>query len=192
MFSEMIKDKRQPDEAKQHKYLNIIVSETERLTRLINNVLDFSRMERRSFELERTEFDLRDELESMVDLYAANAGAKSIELLTFIDPQTPPVVIGDPVRLRQVLANILDNAFKFTPEGGEIELQARLRERTSNACRLWFSVRDSGIGIASSQQRKVFDRFWQADTSTTRAFGGSGGRCDEPPMVSGRGPQENR
>lgn len=141
------------------------------LLSIINDVLDFTKAESGRIELERTRFDLHAVLHAVVDMLLTPSRAKGVELALSIAPGLPRFVLGDPVRLRQVLLNLLDNALKFTREGS-VHLDAR---RAGGARgRLFFAVTDTGIGIPESARATIFEPFVQADSSTTRRFGGSG------------------
>jgi signal transduction histidine kinase/DNA-binding response OmpR family regulator len=147
----------------------------EGLLGLINDILDLSRIEADRLELDAQSFALRDALASVVDLVAPQAAKQGLELCWEVAPDVPEHVVGDVMRLRQVLLNLLGNAVKFTP-AGEVVLAVRASpERAAAArCELVFAVRDTGIGIPPDRQALIFEAFTQADTSTTRAYGGSG------------------
>ena len=140
---------------------------------IINDILDFSKIEAGKLELEHLEFGLRDTVEEAVELFAELAGKKGLELTCFLPEDIPDSAIGDPVRLRQVLLNLLGNALKFTPRG---EVTVSVRLLTQDAQRVWlkFEVTDTGVGIAPETQARLFTAFSQADGSTTRHFGGTG------------------
>ena len=140
---------------------------------IINDILDFSKIEAGKLELEHLEFGLRDTGEEAVELFAEPAGKKGLELTCFLPEDIPDSAIGDPVRLRQVLLNLLGNALKFTPRG---EVTVSVRLLTQDAQRVWlkFEVTDTGVGIAPETQARLFTAFSQADGSTTRHFGGTG------------------
>ncbi len=141
------------------------------LLAIISDVLDFTKAESGRIQLESTHFDLHGTLRALVDLELNVALKKRIDLELVIAPGTPQFVLGDPVRLRQVLLNLLDNAVKFTSVGG---VTLMVRPAAGRPGILRFEVRDTGIGIEPSVQRSIFDPFVQADDSTTRRFGGSG------------------
>ena len=143
------------------------------LLSIINDILDFSKIEAGKLELERLEFGLRHTVEEAVELFAEPAGNKGLELTCFLPEDLPDSVIGDPVRLRQVLLNLLGNAVKFTARG---EVAVSVRLLTQDAQRVWlkFEVMDTGVGIAPETQARLFTAFTQADGSTTRHFGGTG------------------
>jgi PAS domain S-box-containing protein len=145
----------------------------ESLLRIINDILDFSKIEAKKLELERVDFDLLSLLDDFAAALAAPAHAKGLELFCSADPAVPTLLCGDPGRLRQILTNLAGNAIKFT-EKGEVAVRASLEEETETACLLRFSVRDTGIGIRTSKLGVIFDKFGQAETSTTRKYGGTG------------------
>ncbi|MYM42057.1 PAS domain-containing protein [Duganella qianjiadongensis] len=153
-------------------YLDKIQLATQSLLGLVNDVLDFSRVEAGQLTLEQTPFRLEHLLASISVLVSGSASDKGIELIYDIDPQLPLTVLGDPMRLQQILLNLLSNAIKFT-ERGEVVLQIRQSQQEDG---LWleFRVRDTGIGIPPAQQAHIFEAFVQADSSTSRRFGGTG------------------
>ena len=140
---------------------------------IINDILDFSKIEAGKLALERLEFGLRTTVEEAVELFAEPAGKKGLELTCFLPEDIPDNAIGDPVRLRQVLLNLLGNALKFTPRG-EVTMSVRLLAQDAHTLRVKFEVTDTGIGIAPQAQARLFTAFSQADGSTTRRFGGTG------------------
>ncbi|MDY6991189.1 MAG: response regulator [Pseudomonadota bacterium] len=142
------------------------------LMAIINDILDFSKIEAGKLELETTEFDLSAVVEGVADLLAPRAHAKHIEIATCIDSQIPMHLQGDPGRLRQILLNLVGNAVKFTKTGG-VAIKVALREQQSQQVRLYFQVKDSGMGIKKAMQTKLFDEFNQADLSAQR-YGGTG------------------
>ena len=143
------------------------------LLRLINDILDFSKMESGKMTLEKAEFEPSTVVESVAELLNENAQRKGIELILWIDPLIPRLVIGDATRLRQVLNNLVGNAIKFTSEG-EVQILVKPIRTQGNRCRLKFEVQDTGIGIPKEAKRHIFRAFTQADESTTRKFGGTG------------------
>ncbi|MBK8180761.1 MAG: response regulator [Planctomycetes bacterium] len=154
----------------QRELVSIVQRSAQGLLSIINDVLDLSKAESGKMELESTRFDLHGALRAVVDLQLNAARGKRLVLRSKVDPAVPRWVIGDPVRLRQVLLNLLDNALKFTAEGG-VTLAVRPGAQPD---RLQFMVEDTGIGIPAEHQGRIFDPFVQADSSTTRRFGGSG------------------
>jgi signal transduction histidine kinase/CheY-like chemotaxis protein/HPt (histidine-containing phosphotransfer) domain-containing protein len=142
----------------------------EALLQIINDILDFSKVEAGKLELERIDFGLRETVEQAIEICAARAHAKGLELICAIDPEVPAKVSSDPTRLRQILINLVGNAIKFTDAG---EVQVRVKAPGERGL-LRFEVIDTGIGIAADVQADIFSAFSQADTFTTRKYGGTG------------------
>ena len=165
--------------AEQHELADTVRMSGDALLSLINDILDFSKIEAGHMDLESQPFDLRDCLETAVDLVAVKAGEKGLELGCLIEDGTPPTVLGDVTRLRQILVNLLNNAVKFT-ERGEVVVRVETRNLVDDgadfACwaTLAFSVRDTGIGIPADRMDRLFKSFSQVDASTTRRYGGTG------------------
>jgi two-component system sensor histidine kinase/response regulator len=159
--------------AEQRDYLETVKSSAESLLAVVNDVLDFSRIEARRLEFEHAEFDLRETVGDAAKLLALRAAEKGLELACDIDGSVPDVLLGDAGRLRQVLLNVLGNAVKFTDQG-EVVLHVDVESVSASSATLRFAVTDTGIGIAADKQRQIFQAFTQADTSTTRRFGGTG------------------
>jgi PAS domain S-box-containing protein len=159
--------------AKQRDYLKKIDGSAKALLRVINDILDFSKIEAGRLDMESTEFNLEDVLENLATLVAVKAGEKELEVLFRTGPDVPLHLVGDPLRLGQVLINLASNSVKFTQQG-EIIISTRLVEQRTDQAVLEFSVRDTGIGMTSEQAAKLFQPFTQADTTTTRKFGGTG------------------
>ena len=157
----------------QEHYAQIVKSSGESLLSLINDILDFSKIEAGKLQLEDIEFDLRDLLQGCVEAAEIQAGAKGLSLVRVMDPDLPRLLVGDPVRLRQILTNLIGNALKFTQKGG-IEVVGRLDSREGDSCAVRFTVTDTGIGIPQEKQVRLFQKFSQVDTSTTREYGGTG------------------
>ncbi|HHO75649.1 MAG TPA: PAS domain-containing sensor histidine kinase, partial [Deltaproteobacteria bacterium] len=147
--------------------------ESEILLGLINDILDFSKIEAERYELEEIPFDLRVLIEDLAGSFAIRSEKKGLELISFLAPDVTSLLVGDPGRLRQVLANLVGNAMKFT-EQGEVFIKAELQQETRDKICIRFSVRDTGIGIPRDKQEKIFDIFTQADGSMTRKYGGTG------------------
>lgn len=148
-------------------------SAAQSLLGVINDILDISKIESGKISLESTEFRLDSVLEHVTDSVALQAENKGIEFLIRYDPDIPSTVVGDPLRLGQVLTNLCGNAVKFT-ESGQVELALQLVDRSDDAIALQVTVRDSGIGMTPEQIAGMFEKFSQADESTTRRFGGTG------------------
>ncbi len=157
----------------QQGYLHKIQISSSTLLNLINDILDFSKIEAGKLDIEYTDFQLQSLLEELADLFADRVAQKDIELLIARDSTVPSALIGDPLRLRQVLINLLSNALKFT-ETGDIVVKVESVAQNTGRARLRFSVRDSGIGIPADKLGTLFDSFTQADGSTTRKYGGTG------------------
>jgi PAS domain S-box-containing protein len=157
----------------QHEYAEIVKSSAESLLHLLNDILDFSKIEAGRLTLEDAPFDLPRLVTEVVELMAARAHEKGIELGASIGPLVPGRVGGDSARVRQVLVNLVGNAVKFT-ERGRVHLAVDGGGDADGLCDVRFSVADTGIGIAPEQVERIFEKFTQADTSTTRRFGGTG------------------
>lgn len=157
----------------QKEYVNTIQLSGEQLLVIINDILDFSKIESGKLELENQPFDLRECIEDSMDLISSNVAEKDIELFYNIDENTPYAIFSDVTRLRQVLTNLLSNAVKFTDKG-EVEIIVKSTHLDYKDYLLNFTVRDTGVGIPISKMEKLFKPFSQADSSTTRSFGGTG------------------
>jgi len=157
----------------QRDFVETIRIGSDSLLALINNVLDFSKIEVGEIDLEEVDFDLTVSLEEVADLMAASAHIKNLELATLIYRGVPTSLRGDVSRLRQVLLNLVNNAIKFT-SAGEVVIRAVLQSETPTTATIAFSVADTGIGIAPDAQYKLFQPFSQVDASTTRRYGGTG------------------
>jgi two-component system sensor histidine kinase/response regulator len=159
--------------AKQRDYVSKVHNAGTSLLAVINDILDFSKIEAGKLDLETTDFKLDEVITSVTTLTAQKAHEKGLEFLAHVAPGLPEVLLGDPLRLGQILTNFVNNAVKFT-ETGEIRLEIEQVERTGGKVQLKFSVRDSGIGMTKEQAAKLFQPFTQADMSTTRKHGGTG------------------
>lgn len=161
-------------DATQHQYMMTVYQSAGSLLDIINDILDFSKIEAGKLELSYEAADILELGTQIVNTIKFQAHKKDLELLVNISPAVPKLVITDSVRLKQIIVNLFSNAVKFTEEG-EIEFKIDVRERISDSLMvLRFSVRDTGIGIAQENQKKIFDAFSQEDASTTRRFGGTG------------------
>ncbi|MCC4815627.1 two-component sensor histidine kinase BarA [Vibrio lentus] len=154
-------------------YLQTIERSANNLLSIINDILDFSKLEAGKLALENIPFEFQASLEEVVNLQATNAHEKGLELTLKIDPKVPPGVVGDPLRIQQILTNLVGNSIKFT-ERGNIDISVELRSQTEDNIELQFMVRDTGIGISERQQAQLFQAFSQADASISRRYGGTG------------------
>ncbi|MET0086952.1 MAG: transporter substrate-binding domain-containing protein [Sedimenticola sp.] len=158
---------------KQQDYVEKIQSSANSLLRIINDILDFSKIEAGKLEMESVEFHLDDVLSSVTGTVAPRAYEKGLELVFTITPKVPQALVGDPLRLGQVIQNLTANAVKFT-EQGEVVISVDVLMLEDEWVQLKFSVRDSGIGLTEEQRARLFETFAQADDSTTRKYGGTG------------------
>jgi PAS domain S-box-containing protein len=158
---------------KQRDYLTKVRSAAGALLGIINDILDFSKIEAGKLDIESAEFRFDDVLENLSTVVSQKAHEKGLEFLISAQPDIPPSLIGDPLRLGQVLINLVNNSVKFT-ERGEVIVSVRMEEQAGERVKLSFSVRDTGIGMTPEQLDRLFQAFSQADTSTTRKFGGTG------------------
>ncbi len=158
---------------RQHDYVSKIQQAGQHLLGVINDILDFSKIEAGKLAVEKHPFMIDRMLESVSDVVGYKAGAKGLELVCDVAADVPPNLVGDSLRLGQILINFANNAIKFT-EAGEISLAVRLLEAAGNRVMLRFEVRDTGIGLTPEQMGRLFQSFQQADTSTTRRYGGTG------------------
>ncbi|MCK5312836.1 MAG: response regulator, partial [Desulfobacteraceae bacterium] len=157
----------------QKEFTETIQSSGDALLNIINDILDYSKIEAGKYELENIDFDLRLTMDKLIDLIAVKAHTKSLEFICMTDHKIPSLLIGDPGRLRQILINLSGNAIKFT-EKGEIVIRVSLEEDEASSVTLRFSVTDTGIGIPKNRINAIFQSFSQADSSTTRKYGGTG------------------
>ncbi|RBC44064.1 sensor histidine kinase, partial [Xanthomonas oryzae pv. oryzae] len=157
----------------QRDMLQTATSSSLQLLRIVDDILDYSKLEANKLELEITTFNLRELLDGVVQLLQRTAEGRQLRLSLDIEPSVRLLVRGDPIRLRQVLGNLIGNAIKFT-ERGSVDIQLRRLGETRAQHLLRFQVRDTGIGIAPDQQTRLFRSFAQADASTTRLYGGTG------------------
>jgi PAS domain S-box-containing protein len=158
----------------QRESLKVVQSSSEALLRVINDILDFSKIEAGQMEIEEITFNLREMVEGVVEMLSARAHNKGLELMCYIEPGIPTWVIGDPIRIREVLVNLVGNAIKFT-ERGEVSVKVERAESDDRErVGLHFMVTDTGMGISRENQKRIFEKFSQVDSSTTRRFGGTG------------------
>lgn len=161
-----------PPTAAEH--VRIIAESGDFLLRLLGDILDFSKIEAGQLALDCHPFELISVVSDTVALLASKATENNVQLQTELSADLPPHVLGDSYRLRQVLLNLTSNAVKFTPAGGRVELSVHTEEPAADPIRLRFAVRDTGIGMDEATLARIFERFTQADSSTTRRYGGTG------------------
>jgi PAS domain S-box-containing protein len=159
--------------SEQAEYLDMVKGSAEALLTLLNDILDFSKIEAGKLEMDYLSFDLRKSLGEVVKTLAIRAQQKGLEVIFDVASEVPTNVVGDPARIRQVLVNLVGNSIKFT-ERGEIEIKVQTEAQSAEGAVLRISVRDTGIGIPVEKQQKIFEAFSQADSSTTRKYGGTG------------------
>jgi signal transduction histidine kinase len=159
--------------ADQREYMELVKFSADSLLALLNDILDFSKIEAGKMDLDPVEFAVRENLDEALKLMRFRARQKALTFEWRIASDVPPILIGDPVRLRQVLINLAGNAIKFTECGG-IDVDIACGHREGMSLDVVFRVRDTGIGIPPEKQALIFDAFTQADSSTTRRFGGTG------------------
>jgi hypothetical protein len=162
-----------PLNREQREYLTLVQSSGETLLKLLNDILDFSKIEAGKLDLEPVQFHPRTVLEETLKILALYAEEKRVTLSGLVRPEVPGKLVGDEVRLRQILMNLVGNAIKFTHEG-EVRVEAGVDSQSDKDVTLHFSVRDTGIGIPPDKLSLIFEVFTQADSSTTRRFGGTG------------------
>jgi len=171
-FTELLKSTDIDEEQKE--FINIIEKSSENLLTIINNILDLSKIESNKTELDIIVFDPIIEFENAIETYGIRASEKSIELDFFLDPAINKKLLGDSVKIKEVLINLLSNAIKFTDLGGKIKVEIRKVSTIDNQTELSFSIEDNGVGMTKEQQLNVFTAFTQADVSITRKYGGTG------------------
>jgi CheY-like chemotaxis protein len=157
----------------QRRYLSTVISNGRALLALINSILDLAKVESGRINLEAVEFDLKDSVEKVLETLAIRAHEKRLELMVRFAPEIPEVVLGDPLRLSQILINLVGNAIKFT-QHGQVLVSVERDTGAAVAGALKFTVTDTGIGIPADQRHLLFHAFSQADSSTSRKYGGSG------------------
>ena len=160
--------------ARQQDYIAKTKQAAEGLLRIVNDILDSSKIEAGKLVIESIEFDLSQVISNLSNLLGFKALEKNLELMMQIDPKLPNRLVGDPLRLEQILTNLVTNAIKFTEAYGEVSLQVKVKSISETHVTIHFIVHDSGIGMTEEQLRRLFQAFSQADTSTTRQFGGTG------------------
>ncbi len=157
----------------QYEYLNIIESSGETLLSIINDILDLSKIEAGHMELEKIPFSLYDEIRRVANIMQVIADKKKLTVRLHIGKEVPPYVKGDPVRMKQIIINLVNNAIKFT-EKGNITISVEKKSAEDGKVQLFFKIMDTGIGISPEGQKKLFQSFSQVDKSTTRKYGGTG------------------
>ena len=160
-------------EKKQKNLTEIITASGENLLNIINDILDFSKIEAGQIQLENIEFELSKIIDTIIKLMEFKANKKGVILSSDIDNEIPPVLLGDPYRLNQIVSNLVNNAIKFT-EKGTVKISVQIENRNEKGIDLLFKVTDSGIGISEEGIKKLFKEFSQTETSTTRKYGGTG------------------
>ncbi len=158
----------------QREFLSVIDDSSKNLLQIVNNVLDISKINADKMEPEYTAFNISEKIESVVEIFAAKADHKDIFLSVFVDPSLPQELIGDSNKLAQVITNLVSNALKFTDEYGTIDVFVTHMRETEDKIRIKFSVQDSGVGLDTEEQNKIFNVYTQADESTVRQVGGTG------------------
>jgi CheY-like chemotaxis protein/nitrogen-specific signal transduction histidine kinase/HPt (histidine-containing phosphotransfer) domain-containing protein len=159
---------------KQYKYLHIINKSASDLLGLINDVLDFSKIENMKMEIDSIPFRFLSEIQSVIELFNLKAQKKEIKLLSFIEPDIPPELKGDPLRIKQVLTNLLSNAVKFTHDEGIINIDITRIQEEDTSVELCFSIKDNGIGITENRQQEIFESFVQEGRFISSSYGGTG------------------
>ena len=170
VMAELLKQAQLPP--RQKRYADVIAKSGQSLLAIINDILDFSKIEAGRLEIERINVSPIEVVDDVVSLFWEQAAKKGIDLAAYVAPNVPVEIIGDPVRISQIVSNLVNNALKFTETGHVIVTVSRIN--SSGPCRVEFSVTDTGVGISKSKQEKIFEAFSQADQTTTRKFGGTG------------------
>ena len=171
-FSDILSNSNMETENKEK--AEIISKSAKALLNIINDILDISKIESGKYEISKTNFDLKDLLDQIVQLYAVNTKQKNIRFLYTLDESIPNFVFSDETRLKQVLSNIISNAIKFTPENKKVTFDVKLLNLNENTANVRFSVKDEGIGISPENQKNIFEPFSQADGTISRKYGGTG------------------
>ncbi len=166
-FIDLLKEKESDKE--KLKYIATIQNSSTTLLGIINDILDFSKIESGNLAIDKVDFNVDAEFSTLVELFRAKASEKSVNLTLIMDDNMPSALHSDPLRIKQVIANLLSNALKFTPRNGKVELHIGYKNK-----KLLVSVKDSGIGVAKDKQKHIFKAFSQAESSTTRKYGGTG------------------
>jgi signal transduction histidine kinase len=159
--------------SEQREYLEMVKTSADSLLGLLNDILDFSKVDAGKMELTQADFHFGADLNDILKVMHFRGAQKHLEVSWQLDPHIPDTLVGDSLRLRQVLINLLGNAIKFT-EVGSVRLQVARQEETADHVLLHFQVQDTGVGIPTDKQAVIFEAFTQADSSATRSFGGTG------------------
>ncbi|WP_187647983.1 ATP-binding protein [Nitrosophilus labii] len=171
-FTELLKNTDLNEEQKE--FVNIIEKSSENLLEIINAILDLSKIESNKIEIENVVFDPIVEFENAIEVYAPKAAEKDINLALFVDPNLEKPLKGDPTKIKEVLINLVSNAIKFTETGGSVSVEIKKLDNIEGKAKLYFEVRDTGIGIPAEKKAQIFEAFSQADISVTRKYGGTG------------------
>jgi len=171
-FTDLLKKANLPRELKE--YVEIISKSTDNLLEIINNILDLSKIESKKVEVDQISFSPVEEFENAVDLFIPKAAKKSINLSIYMDPNFESYLVGDALKVKEVLLNLISNSIKFTPNNGKIAVRIKKLESDNENEKVYFEVTDNGIGMSESELSEVFDAFTQADSTITRKYGGTG------------------
>ncbi len=166
-FIDLLKEKESDPE--KLKYIATVQSSSNTLLGIINDILDFSKIESGNLSIDKVDFNVDEEFKTLVELFRAKASEKSVNLTLIMDDNMPSALHSDPLRIKQVIANLLSNALKFTPRNGKVQLHIGYKNN-----KLCVSVKDTGIGVPKDKQKHIFKAFSQAESSTTRKYGGTG------------------
>jgi signal transduction histidine kinase/CheY-like chemotaxis protein len=158
----------------QEEYVNTIAQSAKNLLQIVNNILDVSKIESQKVTLEIIDFKAVDEFENTLEIFATPAAQKQIQYVAEISPNIPSVLKGDILKIKEILTNLINNAIKFTHEKGLISVRILLEDIKDNKAKIYFEVKDTGIGMSEEQKEKIFEAFAQADESVTRKYGGTG------------------
>ena len=161
-------------ETKEKDYIDIVHKSANSLFSIVNDILDISKIQSGKMEIEKIAFNPYEEFHSVAKLFHIKADEKQIALAFYIEPKIPKLLIGDPLKIKQILSNLIDNAIKFTLKKGVIFVNIKLKNIDEDSCLLEFSIKDNGIGISKEKQKFIFNPFMQANSSTTREYGGTG------------------
>lgn len=170
-ISDLLKEMELPSQA--HRYIRTLKDSGESLLTLVNDILDYSKIEAGRFDLEKVDFNIVNLIEAQIELMGEKARQKNLALQAFIDPQLPQTLRGDFGRLGQILVNLIGNAIKFTP-AGEIKVSCIMKAHRDHQVNVRFEVRDTGVGLSEEKRLQLFKPFTQADASTARRYGGTG------------------